>query len=449
MWLQQVHLATAPNPAASAPAPEASDAIPTPVAAPAPAERTLKPILISAELEGLVDLVGHESLAEASAVLKEGRPKLMAWFKEKGATLSQRQAATNAVTKAIKEAVVEKKEKKKGDEKPNEGIAASSDPHTYLFCRSKQPVRSVPNLRDVSWAHSSLRSGVLIRSGCVDFCSARDAALLVEELGVRVRIDLRLPRELPAKGKSQWFCDMQRAPRLCPNELAKRSEIQSHHLAMDGMLGDGGGIPLDAPVSELDGIEEQIVALPPPSINYMASTGLGQTSAEEHAKMYKASMYGSTASAASNALANTYVRLLEANAEAIGNALRLVSQSEGVVLLHSSAGKDRTGVVCALAMLLCDVPMDGVCRDYALSQGIKQMLYASEVADTEERVLRRLSSESPELCSSASVMLTFDAMLTRRHGSVQAWLAEHASFGPDEVSKLRERLLQPTGAPPS
>ena len=441
MWLSQSAVVPTEVPTS---APDSTSVRPAPAS-----ERTLVSVLLQADLSEVAELCGGESFAEAAAVLQVGRPKLMAWFKQRGATLTQRQAATNAISKALKEKVEEKKEKKKVAEKPNDALAPS-DAHTYLLCRSKQPVRSVPNLRDVSWAHTSLRPGVVIRCGCVDFCSARDAALLVDELGVRLRIDLRTPRELPdCDGLSRWFCDAHGAPRACPNAMATRSEICCHHLPVDGMLGEDGRIPAlaeGAVGSELGALADQMGALPPPSIQYSATSGLGQEASAVHARMYKQSTYGASVTAASTALASCYLRMAEANAEVLSNALRLIAEAEGVVLLHSSAGKDRTGVVCALALLLCDVPLEAVCRDYALSGGIKQMLYASEVADTEERVLRRLGGESAELCCSASVLVAFVHAITARHGSFALWLAEHGRFGPDDVAKLRSRLMQPSTA---
>eukprot|EP00966_Prymnesium_polylepis_P295935 6834971-Prymnesium_polylepis.1 len=126
----------------------------------------------------------------------------MAWFKDKGCTLPQRQNAVNAISKAIKKDEETKQETKKLAQKPTEAIESKADATTYLMCRSKQRVQTVPNLRDVAWTHSSLRAGVLIRCGCVDFCSARDARVLVDDLGVRAHIDLRGEAERPVGGVS-------------------------------------------------------------------------------------------------------------------------------------------------------------------------------------------------------------------------------------------------------
>ena len=45
----------------------------------------------------------------------------------------------------------------------------------------------------------------------------------------------------------------------------------------------------------------------------------------------------------------------------------LASTSESAILLHDTAGKDRTGVICALALSLCGVEDDAVAHEYSLT----------------------------------------------------------------------------------
>jgi len=48
-------------------------------------------------------------------------------------------------------------------------------------------------------------------------------------------------------------------------------------------------------------------------------------------------------------------------------ALRSIAYSEGAVLVHCAAGKDRTGVVVALALVVAGVSAQAVVDDYAAS----------------------------------------------------------------------------------
>lgn len=50
------------------------------------------------------------------------------------------------------------------------------------------------------------------------------------------------------------------------------------------------------------------IALPPPQIKYMATTGLGAESSKEHARMYKMSAYGSELTPSATLLCVHYLR---------------------------------------------------------------------------------------------------------------------------------------------
>ena len=401
MWLHQREFTASlsePAPAAAAPA-EASAA---PEEAPAKAAgRTLEPIFVEAELPALVELgedarhciepcapvvihrtackrpsrsslcsVGKESFTEAAAILGEdkGRAKLMTWFKDRGCTVPQRQAAVNAISKAIKQQAEEKKEKKKGAEKPNDAISSNADGTTYLMCRGKLPISTIPNLRDVSWTHASLRAGALIRCGCVDFCSPRDAKMLADDMGVRSRIDLRLPPEIASGGSSSWFLDLKREARPCANALAQLSQVALHHVPFDGMLGDEtssittlrcaawhhpmryhprsqhhvchahgatspwcfahtrwiessrhtvahGTVALSpsrtacrSTGAGLEALAELNLEIEPPKLKFTATTGLGTEANETMARFYKTSTYGSELTAAAKSLLEHYLR---------------------------------------------------------------------------------------------------------------------------------------------
>lgn len=64
-----------------------------------------------------------------------------------------------------------------------------------------------------------------------------------------------------------------------------------------------------------------------------------------------------------------YVRLFEDNRHAIHDALEHVALGDDAVLVHCHAGMDRTGVVVAIAGLLCGLPREVVVSDYLASGG--------------------------------------------------------------------------------
>eukprot|EP00966_Prymnesium_polylepis_P215832 4997337-Prymnesium_polylepis.1 len=274
------------------------------------------------------------------------------------------------------------------------------------------PVTTIPNLRDVASADPSLlRPGVLLRCGTPDFCSAVDAQKLIE-LGVRTRIDLRHEREMAVACRSRWFRDANLAPRQCSDALRRRAEIESHHLFVDGR----------------------------PRYTDAASAAAATDEASVAAQGVAAA--GTGAAPANLPMVQQYLAFTELSAKALGGALRAIVDAPTATLVHCTAGKDRTGVVCAFVLLLCGIPLAAVCTDYERSHGVRTMFYDSGVADPNEPVLCEMDEDGPQLGAAAATMAAFVEALRRRHGSVEAWLDERAGFGASAVRALRQKMLR-------
>jgi protein tyrosine/serine phosphatase len=134
-----------------------------------------------------------------------------------------------------------------------------------------------------------------------------------------------------------------------------------------------------------------------------------------------------------------YGGLLERFGPGIASAVCAVGRSPaGGVLVHCYAGKDRTGLVCALLLRLVGVPHDQIAADYALSATNLAPLMEEWLAETDdeaERVFRRRISTSPP-----EAMQSVVAELERRHGSVERYLLE-AGAGEGDLDRARARLL--------
>ncbi|WP_214324532.1 tyrosine-protein phosphatase [Nonomuraea sediminis] len=98
---------------------------------------------------------------------------------------------------------------------------------------------------------------------------------------------------------------------------------------------------------------------------------------------------------------------------------------EGGVLVHCHQGKDRTGLVVALALALAGVPEQEIAADYALT--------ARHVPPGQTWMLDQIT---------AATMLATLAYLRERYGGAEPYLLD-GGLGPEEVALVRARLTAP------
>ncbi|AMM19199.1 hypothetical protein AX769_02445 [Frondihabitans sp. PAMC 28766] len=139
-----------------------------------------------------------------------------------------------------------------------------------------------------------------------------------------------------------------------------------------------------------------------------------------------------------------YADLINSSAEEIAGALQLIVDAPvGGVLVHCTAGKDRTGVVVAVALLVTGADPAFVVSDYAATEGHLRGAWACRM---ESRAVAAGIPLSPELrtmlvASPPEAMReTIDRMVSTS-GSVAAYL-EGAGLSLDAQRRLRNRLLE-------
>ncbi|SNT65319.1 Protein tyrosine/serine phosphatase [Asanoa hainanensis] len=136
-------------------------------------------------------------------------------------------------------------------------------------------------------------------------------------------------------------------------------------------------------------------------------------------------------------IADRYRELADIGTAGIAAALKVIADpTAGPVVVHCVAGKDRTGVVCALTLSLLGVADDDVAADYALSTAASQRFSAwlrAALPDAEV-------PPTPFMASPATAMLLFLAELRDRHGSIEGY-ATHAGLTTDDLAALRSHLL--------
>jgi protein tyrosine/serine phosphatase len=133
-----------------------------------------------------------------------------------------------------------------------------------------------------------------------------------------------------------------------------------------------------------------------------------------------------------------YLGYLEDRPDQLVGALRSVAHSEGAAVVHCAAGKDRTGVVVAIALTAAGVRPQAVVADYAataerteaiMDRLRRSRLYASDI-DSRPADLHRPRPET---------MTAFLEQIDARYGGVLRWLADHG-FSDDDLHLLRVKL---------
>lgn len=126
----------------------------------------------------------------------------------------------------------------------------------------------------------------------------------------------------------------------------------------------------------------------------------------------------------------------------------VLHHSDGALLYHCTAGKDRVGVGTLLLLSALGVDRKTILEDYLLTN--------IQIAPDTERMLaeaRRYTSAPDALdalrtfdsAKEAYINLIWDSVESR-YGSIDAFLAERLGIGPDARETLRQKYLTETGA---
>jgi hypothetical protein len=130
-----------------------------------------------------------------------------------------------------------------------------------------------------------------------------------------------------------------------------------------------------------------------------------------------------------------YGELLRRRAERFAEAVTAVARSPGGgVVVHCTAGKDRTGLVSALLLRLAGVAIDDVATDYAATtanlRDDTEAWIAAAANEGEREWRRRVSGSPPEAMAGLLADL----------GDVAAYLRSAGATEPD-LERVRGRLL--------
>ena len=131
--------------------------------------------------------------------------------------------------------------------------------------------------------------------------------------------------------------------------------------------------------------------------------------------------------------------MLDRRPELFAAAVKAIADEDGAVVVHCHGGKDRTGMVVALALSVAGVPEDEIVADYFLTQERLADWLEEQLADEPD------SSTHPEMIefrdTRAESIVAILRHLDDAYGGPEAYLL-HGGLTSGDLDRLRDRLIR-------
>jgi protein-tyrosine phosphatase len=132
-----------------------------------------------------------------------------------------------------------------------------------------------------------------------------------------------------------------------------------------------------------------------------------------------------------------YVLLLEWSRSLFASVVETLAEAEDAALFHCTAGRDRTGLVAALALSVAGVREDALVEDYVASREALQPRYEALIAAAADDVEREWLARENE-CAPERLQRALDH-LTGEYGGADGYLCRGGA-DPAALERLRVRL---------
>jgi len=229
--------------------------------------------------------------------------------------------------------------------------------------------------------------GVLLRSDNLQGLTPADVGTLVDQVGIRLVVDLRTGAEVQLEG---------------PGPLVRDGRAEIRHRSLYPESGEHTDVDASAVMPWIERRRN-----------------------------------GHSPSVETPAV-RSYLGYLRDRPDSIVDALRDAAHADGATIVHCAAGKDRTGVVCALALAVAGATRAAIVGDYvATGERIGPIMARLKASPTYADDLDG-SPDEAHVPRAASMERVLD-VLDERHGGPLGWLDEHG-FGADDAAALRARL---------
>lgn len=251
------------------------------------------------------------------------------------------------------------------------------------------PFEGIENFRDFGdyvAGQRRLKKGLLYRSAHQAEATDADLARLAE-LGLAVVVDLRRSNERQSQPSRRWSGF---AAEVIENDIGQEHADEWHEFIM--------GSDLTAESFR----------------RYMLSYYDGAPHAKRHIDLY--SRYFQT-----------------------------LARTEGAVLVHCAAGKDRTGILCALTHHVAGVHDDDIVADYLLTNNPERM--EKRLPTIRARIAENTGRQPDDAALMTAMRVEAEylerafAAMRAQHGSIDGYLDQALGLTPELRGRIHDRLL--------
>lgn len=227
--------------------------------------------------------------------------------------------------------------------------------------------------------------GRALRADNLQGLTGGDVGLLVDEIGVGDVVDLRTTSEVESEG---------------PGPLVGYDGVRIHHYSL---------LPEAGRRTDVEAADNVLPTTLPTESGTWDLTGL------------------------------YYTHYLSRRPDSVLAALRALGSSEGATVIHCAAGKDRTGVICAMALSVAGVERDAIVDDY-IATGERLEAVIGRLRSTATYAADLDGSSIDEHIPRAEAMQTFLGYLDGECDGPLGWLDRHGWTAAD-TDALRAHLL--------
>jgi protein-tyrosine phosphatase len=132
-----------------------------------------------------------------------------------------------------------------------------------------------------------------------------------------------------------------------------------------------------------------------------------------------------------------YLLMLEHRPAAFGAVFTTLARTEGTVVFHCFAGKDRTGMVAAMSLALAGVGVDAIATDYAETDSQMATRYQEWLAAAAPEHLEEMRDDLR--CPPERIVGVMEH-LNQRWGGAEGYL-EAAGMSHADIAQLQSKLI--------